>query len=91
MPSEFKERVVLLMAVLSNYNFLRASAETTHLWVRFLTDQTSADNLRLVKMVLAVILACPNLLPAYVFIDDAVLFLILEINKLSGTNLSKNN
>lgn len=63
MQLEFKERVVLLLAVLSNYNFLRTSSDTTHLWVRFLTDQTS-ENLRIMKLVLAVILASPNLLPS---------------------------
>lgn len=65
MSSEFKEQVVLLLAVLSHYNFLRAvSNDVTHQWVRFLTDQTNTENLQLVKVVLAVILACPNLLPS---------------------------
>lgn len=61
MHSMFKERVVLLMAVLLDLNILRGSVEITHQWVEFLTNQT-LDDLRIVKMALAVILACPNLL-----------------------------
>ncbi|KAI6205063.1 hypothetical protein M3Y94_00750200 [Aphelenchoides besseyi] len=60
--ADIKDRLILLMCVLSTNNLLNVSIETTHEYVRFLTDQTS-DNVRMLKLVLAVILACPNLFP----------------------------
>ncbi|KAI6229684.1 hypothetical protein M3Y99_01143500 [Aphelenchoides fujianensis] len=57
-----KDRVVLLICALSTNNLLKVTNEPAHEYIRFLTDETG-DNVRMLKLVLAVILACPNLLP----------------------------
>ncbi|KAI6192123.1 hypothetical protein M3Y97_00302500 [Aphelenchoides bicaudatus] len=73
MHSKFKEQVVLLLAVLTELRFLYTAQDIARIWVEFLTSQT-VDNLRLIKMVLAVIIACPNLLPSnqQAFRDEVV-------------------
>lgn len=65
---------MLLLCVLANFNILKvalnAEPDANNPWIKFLTD-TSVRSVRLLKMILAVILACPNLLPQNLYADSA--------------------
>uniref|UniRef100_A0A915ELL3 Uncharacterized protein n=1 Tax=Ditylenchus dipsaci TaxID=166011 RepID=A0A915ELL3_9BILA len=57
---ELNERVILLICLISSYPSSRLSATDCQHWILFLTSQTSAKS-NLLKLALAAILACPNL------------------------------
>ncbi|CAD5229382.1 unnamed protein product [Bursaphelenchus okinawaensis] len=69
---ELKERIVVLLCVLSTYNIIKLpinSSDVSYPWVRVLTD-TSVNSVRLLKIMLAAIFACPNLLPQHAYSDS---------------------
>ncbi|CAD5234413.1 unnamed protein product [Bursaphelenchus xylophilus] len=68
---ESKERSIILLCVLSTYNIIRVNSnEPNHIWIKVLTD-TSVTNVRLLKIMLATILACPNLLSQNLYSDSS--------------------
>lgn len=54
--------MILLIALCCSYSSIRLSNEEIHQWVHFLTHQLST-NINVIKLTLAVIIACPNLTP----------------------------
>ncbi|KAI1716279.1 integrator complex subunit 2 domain-containing protein [Ditylenchus destructor] len=55
------ERVILLLALLCSYPTLRLNTDECHEWILYLTSQTEAQ-CNLLKLALAAILACPNIM-----------------------------
>lgn len=54
--------MILLIALLCSYSSIRLNNDESHQWVHFLTHQ-STKHANVIKLTLAVIIACPNLTP----------------------------